>query len=296
MREKFEEIGPGLYFLKIPFGPVWTGVTLVTGKENCLIDSGATQEDVDTYILPALEELDIFPGDIMWLLNTHCHGDHIGGHWRMVERMRPQVAAYALEAPKLLEPGVYAAQTRMRFPDNSPKPQSTLRGVHVDRVLSDGEIIAGRLQLVATPGHDDDCVCWFDLQTKTLITGDSLQGNGTICQGIGFYKSKVDYCGTLKRLLAMDIETILCGHDYDGIGWLIRGGDSVRDAVRSCQSFVEEYDRYLRQTRKKGVTDTVLLAQGLIHELGCGQPEHLFMALYTVSQHMEEITGGQAYE
>lgn len=121
----------------------------------------------------------------MWLLNTHCHGDHIGGHWHMVERMRPQVAAYALEAPKLLEPGVYAAQTRMRFPDDSSKPQSTLRGVRADRVLSDGEIIAGRLQMVAIPGHADDCVCWFDLQMKTLITGDSLRGTGTICQGIG---------------------------------------------------------------------------------------------------------------
>ena len=54
---KFEELYPNIYLLKVPFSGLWTGVMLITGEENCLIDSGARDTDVDQYILPALAEL-----------------------------------------------------------------------------------------------------------------------------------------------------------------------------------------------------------------------------------------------
>ena len=41
------------------------------------------------------------------------------------------------------------------------------------------------------------------LPTGTLITGDSLQANGTICQGIGFYQDLAGYEKALERLLAL---------------------------------------------------------------------------------------------
>lgn len=284
--EKFQQIAQGIYLLKIPFGPVWTGVTLVMGRKNILIDTGATDRDVDGYILPALAEIGLGVKDIHYLVNTHSHGDHIGGNYRLRQLGNFQVAAFTLAAPKIQDPVPYAIATRTRFPAYSPAPQCQLKGIGVDLVLRDGTLLADRLLLVHTPGHDDDCVCWYDRQTKTLITGDSLQANGTICQGVGFYKSLSGYRQTLKRLQNMDIENILCGHDYDGIGYWIQGREQVNAALSYCQSRVVAYDAFIRNHKEDPPAD---IARQLIEQEGCGMPERLFMALYTVTEHLKGV-------
>lgn len=288
--EQFEKMGDRLWFLKVPFGPVWTAVVLITGEENMLIDSSATAQDVDTYVVPALAKLGYEPKDIHWLLNTHCHGDHIGGHRRFWELSGCKVAAFELAAPKVENPVPYAIKIRTAFPAHSPAPQSYLQGVPVSKVIADGEIF-GDLQLIHTPGHDNDCLCWYHIPTKTLITGDSLQANGTICQGIGFYQDLPGYEQGLARLQKMDIENILCGHDYEGIGWNIRGKDNVRQALETCVSYIGTYHDYIKACPEKEPAD---IAQALIRDLGCGQPERLFMALYTVTEHLERMKEEQS--
>ena len=285
----FEELYPDVYLLKVPFSGLWTGVVLIKGEENCLIDSGARETDVDAYIVPALAELGMDLGSITWLLNTHTHGDHIGGHARIRNLARPKVAAHGSSAPKVTNPVPYAIETRTKFPDHSPAPQVYLQGVPVDRVLEDAEVIAGRLRLIHTPGHDDDCVCWLDLPTGTLITGDSLQGNGTPAQGVGFYKDLQAYTGSLEKLRKLQIENILCGHDYDGMGWNITGRRAVEDALRCCAGAVERYHAFISQRYREGLTDPVEIALELIRTHGCAMPERLFLALYTVTQHLEKI-------
>lgn len=284
--ERFQEILPGIHLLKVPFGPVWTGVVLIRGEENILIDTAATDADVDTYLIPALAELGMTVGDIDYLVNTHSHGDHIGGNFRLRQLGNFKVAAFEEAAPKVENPVPYAIETRTRFPEYSPAPQSFLQGIAVDIRLSDGDSLGSRLQVIHTPGHDSDCVCWYDKQTQTLITGDSLQANGTICQGVGFYKSLSGYRGTLARLAAMDIENILCGHDYDGIGYLMTGKDAVRDALDYCRGRVDAYETFIRTHAE---LDAPEIARRLIDAEGCGTPERLFMALYTVTEHLKEI-------
>ena len=81
----FEKIAEGLYLLRLPFSGIWAGVYLHVGREVALIDSGPDAQGVDTYILPALRRLGLAPRDITLLLNTHTHGDHVGGHFRLKE-------------------------------------------------------------------------------------------------------------------------------------------------------------------------------------------------------------------
>ena len=290
---RFEELYPGVYLLKVPFSGLWTGVTLITGDENFLIDSGAKDTDVDQYILPALAELGVDLRKIKWLLNTHSHGDHIGGHARIQNLANLKVAAHVSSAPKVADPVPYAIETRTKFPDHSPAPQCYLQGVPVDRILEDGEVIGGRLQVIHTPGHDDDCVCWYDLKTKTLITGDSLQGNGTPAQGVGFYKDLEAYCASLQKLQQLPIEHIVCGHEYDGIGWNISGADAVKNALQCCADAVQRYQMFILEQYQAGVSDPVEIALALIRTHGCAMPERLFLALYTVTQHLEKIKGNE---
>ena len=281
--ESFQQIADNVYLLKVPFGPVWTGVILLRGKENILIDSSATGQDVDGYVIPALKDLGLEIGDIAYLVNTHSHGDHIGGHARLRQLGDFRVASFIGSKPKLEDPVPYAIATRTRFPDHSPAPQSSLQGVRVDIALEDGQILAERLQLIHTPGHDNDCVCWLDLPTGTLITGDSLQANGTICQGVGFYKSLPDYLSTLDKLEALPLQNILCGHDYEGIGYWLEGTDKVKEALTYCRDRVNIYDKFINAERDH---EAAQIAVDLIHKLGCGMPEYLFMALYTVTEHL----------
>lgn len=281
--EQFTQIAKNVYLLKVPFGPVWTGVVLLRGEKNILIDSSATGADAENYVIPALQALGMELTEIHYLVNTHSHGDHIGGHARLRQLGDFQVVCYAGGRNKVEDPVPYAIATRTRFPAHSPAPQSSLQGVAVDIAMEDGDILANRLQLIHTPGHDDDCVCLMDLPTGTLITGDSLQANGTICQGVGFYKSLPDYLHTLDKLESLPIENILCGHDYDGIGYYLAGRETASKALAYCRRCVDAYDRFIEERRSQAPEN---IAAELIDALGCGMPEHLFMALYTVTQHL----------
>ena len=53
----FTEICRGVHLLRVPFGGTTTGVILLRGKKNYLIDSGGSAALVNSVILPALAAL-----------------------------------------------------------------------------------------------------------------------------------------------------------------------------------------------------------------------------------------------
>ena len=291
----FEEVLPGVFLLRVPFSIVWTGIVLIRGKRNYLIDS--SHENPELHLLPALAELGMKPGDVDWLLNTHCHGDHIGGHHTLVTEFGLKTAVIREGAESLRDPAKVAIRIRTKFPDDSPPPQSYLKGVEPDKVLAEGEWLDDRFTPIWTPGHERDCVCWYDRETKTAFTGDSLQANGTPTQGIGFYQSLPDYRASLAKLKGYDIENLVCGHEYAGIGDVIRGKAAVTAALETCTRYVALYGERLTSyvsslpssVSRLPSPDPVALADRLIAEVGCGKPEKRFLALYTVTEHLKEI-------
>ena len=286
----FEEVLPGTFLLKVPFGPVWTGIILVRGEKNFLVDSSHLEPE--RYLIPALGELGMQPSDIDWLLCTHVHGDHIGGHHSLHEKYGVKVATLASSADALRDPVKVAIRVRTRFPENSPPPQSYLKGVEPDRLLEENELLEGRFRAISAPGHDDDCLVWIDDMTGTAFTGDSLQANGTVCQGIAFYRDLAAYRQTLAKLAKENIENIVCGHDYDGIGSVLRGKANVAAALRYSEERVKLYAERIAAYLKDGVpveSEPVALSEKLIREVGCGIPEKLFLALHTVSEHLKEV-------
>lgn len=291
----FEEVLPGVFLLRVPFSIVWTGIVLIRGKRNYLIDS--SHENPELHLLPALAELGMKPGDVDWLLNTHCHGDHIGGHHALVTEFGLKTAVIREGVESLRDPAKVAIRIRTKFPDDSPPPQSYLKGVEPDKVLAEGEWLDDRFTPIWTPGHERDCVCWYDRETKTAFTGDSLQANGTPTQGIGFYQSLPDYRVSLAKLKGYDIENLVCGHEYAGIGDVIRGKAAVTAALETCTRYVALYGERLTSyvsslpssVSRLPSPDPVALADRLIAEVGCGKPEKRFLALYTVTEHLKEI-------
>lgn len=287
----FEPIIGNLKLLRVPFGTSWTGVILVDDEKKILIDTGALSSDVDDVIVPALEALGYTLSDIDYLVNTHSHGDHIGGYSR-VRELAPELAVVAssTDAQNVENPAALAIRTRGKYPAVSPTPQSYLKGVRVDRILKDGEDLDGILTLIETPGHDGGCVCWYDKKTKTAITGDSLQGNGTDSQGIGFYQDLDVYRNSVQKLLDSDVENLLCGHDYDKLGYLILGKEAVNRALGECLAMTELYQSFVDEELRAGNTDPATIAAKLIQEHGCGVPNYLFMSVYTVCEHIRHST------
>ena len=288
---KFIRVLDDVYLLKTPFSIVWSGVILIRGEKNFLIDSGAHAPDV--YIEPALRSLGMSLGDIDWLLHTHAHGDHITAHREIVDRYGIKVACLDKQVANLTDPASNAIRIRTKFPEHSPAPQSWLQGVTPDKILREFETLEGRLTPIHTPGHDSDCVCWYDQKHKFIYTGDSIQGNGTPTQGIAFYRSLDDYLTTLRKLRLMDIYGMILGHEYAGIGDVIKGRDKVVYALDLCLEYVRTYHKTIKDMKALGAYSIPDMAKTLINLCGCGTPEKLFLALYTVTEHLERLNKKQ---
>ena len=287
---EFVNIAPDIYRLRVPFSGTWTGVVLVRGTQNILIDSAASASDVDRYIVPALKKLGMSLSDIHYVACTHCHGDHVGGHARIRE-LCPSIlmACYTASQGRLADPLKYSRHIRATFPAHSPQAPASLRGVAADVLLDEGETLAGNLRLVTTPGHDTDSVCWLDERSGTLITGDSLQLNGTVTQGIALIMDLPGYLATLKKLNKLTVRRIVAGHDYLPLGSLAEGTDAVAAYLAACLSCMDEYAAFLRNAWDLGEHDSAKLARGLITKVRGVMPDFLFLPLYTVTQFLESM-------
>lgn len=287
--DEFRLIVDDIYILETPSGGVWSGIVFIDGKEKILIDSGDCSENIDNLLIPALQKLGYGLEDIIWLCNTHCHGDHVGGHHRILELANVKVATFVESCPKIKDPLKYAKLIRATYPEFSPPASVTLKGVEPDQILQEGDIIGGRLQVIATPGHDTDCVSFYDGKTKTLITGDSLQGNGTATQGTALYMDLDVYRNTLKKLMGMDVENIISGHPYLFSGDMAIGKEKTVTYLKNCWEITEVYDTYIKSQVQVGCTGKVELAEGLIRYMNNKKPAFLFLPLYTVDAHLRKL-------
>jgi metallo-beta-lactamase class B len=131
-----------------------TALLITSPQGHVLIDS-AEQEAVPL-ILANVRRLGFEPRDIRWLLASHAHFDHTGGHAAMQRATGARIAALPDQAREL-ESGAVPRDD----------PQHGLLGgiapVKVDVTLSDGvplRIGRNRITPFATPGHTRGSTSW----------------------------------------------------------------------------------------------------------------------------------------
>jgi glyoxylase-like metal-dependent hydrolase (beta-lactamase superfamily II) len=291
MSSRFERVCGDLHVLRVPFGNVWTAVVLAGSKEGgcVLIDSANCAERVDDTIVPALEKMGLSLSDVRYLLCTHTHGDHVGGHRRIKELCNSvKVLCTEEQLPKLRDPLKYSKLIRSVFPEHSPEAPADLRGTEPDGIIKNGETVFDRFTLVKTPGHDTDTVCFHDTVTKTVICGDSLQANGTVSQGIGLYMELAPYQKSIEAIDALCAENLLLGHSYDPIGDMALGKSEVKKCLDICRETVSTYDRVIAECDEGGM-DAVETARALTKAVNAYLPDFLFLPLYTVTAHLKEL-------
>ena len=187
-----------------PMRPQQTNIFIVGRGEVMSIDSG---EAIDKFkwmlrgYLAAIEKSEIAIAGI-----THHHWDHSGNLRDLNDVLKAKVA--------VPENGV--SLLKGRLPDSE---FDTLRDGQM--INLDGGV---RLQVIESPGHSVDSICYYLEEEGVLFTGDTLLGVGTTVIG-----DLAAYRDSLQRLVELPNLKVLCpGH-----------GPLVHDARERLQTYID---------------------------------------------------------
>lgn len=166
-----------------------TGTWNAIQDKNVIIDVGR-----DMSIIPKIESASTGVGKkrVEKIFLTHNHYDHVG---------------ILKEIKNLYGAKVYAASSSLEL---------------VDKVLVDSQIFKmgdEEFQVIFTPGHSSDSVCFYNRKNGVLFAGDTPL---IIKTKEGSYDQS--FINVLQRLSKLDIKTIYFGHGeplYDGCNEII---------------------------------------------------------------------------
>ena len=184
---------------------------------TCNNPSPMTLEGTNTYLLGAAGADDVVvvdpgPADhpehlqaildaasrrsVQQILITHRHADHLGAAAALADLSGAPVRSFDPELCRSPRPGGGEAR------NSSPAP------------LRDGErITAGGvdIEVLHTPGHTADSVCFWLPQHRVMLTGDTILGRGTSM--VDYPDGTLaDYFATLARLQSYGDVPLLPGH------------------------------------------------------------------------------------
>ncbi len=199
------ELAPGVRRLLAPNPSMMTGpgtnTYLLGSKEIAVVDPGpAMQDHVD-----AIQEF--AGGPIKWILVTHTHPDHS-------------------PAAALLAEGTGAEQYGQTPPQGRHQDQT----FEPEYILEDGDKFETDefcLNVIHTPGHASNHLCYLHTAQNFLITGDHIINGSTVVidppdGNMGAYLR------SLEQLKSLNIGAILPGHGevmddpQKEIDWLIK--------------------------------------------------------------------------
>ncbi len=179
-------------------------------KEACVVDPGCSNESEET-------ELELFVDKnalkLKYLINTHCHIDHIFGNAFVKEKFNPTFIASEKDV-FLLEKAQEQAELFGIKIKLSPLPDEYITEKYKVNL---GKIEGGFLY---TPGHTPGEYCLYFKKEKLCITGDVLfkEGIGRTDLWGGDYNTLLNSIKS-KLLSLPDEVTILPGHgEFSTIG------------------------------------------------------------------------------
>lgn len=182
-------------------------VLLAGGDGVTLVDSGYGDHAPQTL---ALLDHALAGRRLAWLVNTHCHSDHIGGNRAVQTRYACRTTIPVGEAPLIdawdeesLILG-FADQRAERFRyDDTLAPGDAFRMGELD------------WQVVAAPGHDPHALMFWAPAERVLVSGDALweDGFGIVFPALfGDAHALAQTRATLDAIARLDPRTVVPGH------------------------------------------------------------------------------------
>jgi hydroxyacylglutathione hydrolase len=148
------------------FNPVQENTYIVynDAKECCIIDPGCYFASEEQQLVDFVESNGLTP---LFLLNTHCHLDHIFGNRFIHKRYGLTLHLHKLEK-QVLDLGPVSGQMWQLPFDNYDGEL---------KYIAEGDTIklgSEELEILFTPGHSPGHVCYYSKDHKFLIGGDVL--------------------------------------------------------------------------------------------------------------------------
>jgi metallo-beta-lactamase class B len=182
---------------------------LLTSPEgHVLIDTGF--EQTVPIIRENVKTLGFRMEDIKFILASHAHGDHTGGHALAKELTGGRIVMSEADAALLASGGK----------DDFMDEVMPYRPARANRIVRDGEQVkVGNIVLTAhlTPGHTKGCTTW------TMIAEEGGQRNNVVFFGSTSLLAKLvnnskypeiahDYAATFRKLKALSCDVFLAPH------------------------------------------------------------------------------------
>jgi hydroxyacylglutathione hydrolase len=138
------------------------------------------------------------------IILTHLHYDHTAALDGLKLSGKTVVMMHEADAKAI---GTSASAAHF-FGARAPK-------FHVDTVLTDGaEIDLGdsTLRVIHTPGHTPGSICLYEVQSKSLFSGDTVFPYGSIGRTDLPGGSSRDLIRSISRLVTLDVSVLYPGH------------------------------------------------------------------------------------
>jgi glyoxylase-like metal-dependent hydrolase (beta-lactamase superfamily II) len=200
-----------------PFTGPGTNTYLVGIDEVAVIDPGPDDPThIDAIIGASMRER------VRWVLLTHTHPDHAPGTARLVQATGAEVLAYGKKLDK----------------DNTVVP---------DRAIGDGDTIEGTefgLEVLHTPGHAPNHLCFLLEEERTLFTGDTVLDGMFSVVSPQRGGDMTQYLASLARMEKLRLTKLAPGH-----------GDVIDEPRPRIQEYVahrKDREREVLELLKKG--------------------------------------------
>jgi len=174
---------------------------VITGSPGIIIDPG--NPDFLTSRVGGMKQDGIDPSDIGTIVNTHLHMDHCGANEAFKRLSGAKIALHPIQKENYRLVVIDGARIFGIEP-----PEFAEDYILDDSPLSNDGV---ELEMIVSPGHSPDCVCFYNRKDKVLVCGDVLFEMNT---------GRVDLPGgnagdlkqSIESLSQLDIEYLLPGH------------------------------------------------------------------------------------
>ncbi len=237
-------------------GPGTNTYIVGTSKRPILLDTGQGVAIYVDLLEAALKELS-GSSEFERIVLTHAHVDHLGGVKQVTER--------------------FGEMEVLKMPwEGHDAPAGAISAIGHDAVV---HTEGATLRAVFTPGHAPDHLCYYLEEERALFTGDVVLGAGTtvIPDDTGDLSQYMD---SLRRLLALDLETIYPAHG---------------PVIRNPKEKIGEYIAH-RELRERQVLEALadgagpLDAMAIVKKIYVDVPEYLHpAAASSVRSHLKKL-------
>ena len=214
---------------------------LLKGRDRIVLADSGYGRDATITLAKVSAELAGRPLD--WLVNTHCHSDHMGGNAAVRRAHGCRLSIPVGEAPLI---DAWDEQTLwLSYADQRCERFAFDDTIAPGDVLDWGDLA---WRAIAAPGHDMGALMFHCEEERLLITGDALweNGFGVVLPGPGREERLAATRSTLESIAGLDVGTVIPGHGAP----FSNVAEALERSLRRLEAFERDELRMARHVLK----------------------------------------------